>query len=116
MTQFEIIFEDLMEELSNNARKLGFDIKPWTIIFDDSRAWSLYTYGSNIDQPVYKFGAYRNYLGGGIRGGICHNGDDAHDTYELGELFAEYLSKIEDLYNSGYEDEPSWEQPTGVLL
>ncbi len=111
------MIDELIDELIIKAHELGFtNLTADNILFDDSRAWSLYTYGSNIDQPVYKFGAYRNYLGGGVRGGICHNGDDAHDTYELGELFAEYLSKIEDWYNSGYEDEPSWEQPTGVLL
>ena len=108
--------EELINNLAKSAQRLGYNITADNIFFDDSRAWSLYTYGSNINQPVYKFGAYRNYLGGGIRGSIQHNGDDAHDTYELGCLFASTLAEIERLYNQGYEDSPSWEQPTGVLL
>lgn len=113
---YEERIEELINNLANSAKRLGFNIEADAILFDDSRAWSLYTYGSNINQPVYKFGAYRNYLGGGVRGALQHNGDTKHNTLELGCLFAHTLAEIERLYNQGYEDSPSWEQPTGVLL
>ena len=108
------MIDTLIDELVEKANKLGYNITSNDVIFDDSRAWSLYIYGSKIDHPSYKFGAYRNYLGGEVRGALTHNGID--DTFELGELFADTLSRIEDYYNSGYEDAEVWELPTGVLL
>lgn len=110
--------EELINNLAKSAKRLGFtNIDADDIIFDDSRAWSLYIPSSLKHQwNARKFGAYRNYLGGGICGGIQHNGDTHDGTYELGCLFAHTLAEIERLYNQGYEDSPSWEQPTGVLL
>ena len=51
-----------------------------------------------------------------MRSGICSNGRAEDNTIELAELFEKALERIENLYNSGYEDAESWEQPTGVLL
>ena len=93
----------------------GKDITDRDIHFDDSRAWSLYVPGSVLNLACNKFGAYRNYMGGGIRGQINHNGRDEDNTYELGEFFAETLKRIEDLINAGFEDEEDWDKPTGVL-
>ena len=114
MINYNILIDDAIDTLCDKATQLGYNITPNDIIFDDSRAWSLYIYGATIDHPSYKFGAYRNYLGGGVRGALTHNGTD--DTYDLGQLFADTLSAIEDIINSGYEDAESWELPTGVLL
>lgn len=94
---------------------LGIELSDRDIHFDDSRAWSFYVYGNLLDLPVFKFGAYRNYMGGGVRGSIEHNGRKQDGTYELGEFFAEQLKRIEDLINAGYEDEEAWLKPTGVL-
>jgi hypothetical protein len=51
-----------------------------------------------------------------MRGGICSNGRAKDNSLELAKLFEDALEQIENLYNSGYEDAESWEQPTGVLL
>ena len=112
------IFNELAEEVNKWAKELDKDVEVTKddFIFDDSRDWSLYIYGSKLDLPVYKFGAYREYLGGGVRGSIEHNGREDYDNYELGELFAEKLGEIEEMYNSGYEDAEFWELPSGVLL
>ena len=83
--------------------------------FDDTRSWSIYVSGKKLGLPVYKFGAYRNYLGGGVRGQIQHNGREKEGTVELGEFFAKKLAEAEDLINKGHEKEPVWEKPTGVL-
>ena len=85
-------------------------------IFDDSRAWALYTTEKPADEktPGYcrKYGAYRDYLGGGIRGALCCN-----LTGELNDLFTSALRRIESIYNGdGAYDCESWEQATGVLL
>ena len=83
------------------------------IFFDSSRAWSLYT----LQKPVNnipdcgKYGAYRSYLGGGIRGPIKTNLPG-----ELGELFITALRNIEDLINQENPDCEEWEKQTGVLL
>lgn len=98
------------------ANKMGYNITEDDIILDTSRGWSLYINGHKIDQPVYKFGAYRNYLGGGVRGALEHNGNTDHGTYELGQLFADTLSAIEDIINEETKDLEIWEQNTGVLL
>ena len=113
---FEIEVSNIINDLVNKAYKLGFELSADRIYFDDSRSWSLYIYGSDLDLPVNKFGAYRNYLGGGVRGSICSNGRAEDNTLELAELFEKALKEIENLYNSGYEDCESWEQPSGVLL
>ena len=114
--EFEIGYESIIEDLVNKADKLGFELNPNRIYFDDSRSWSLYIYGYDLALDVNKFGAYRNYLGGGMRSGICSNGRAEDNTLELAELFEKALEQIENLYNSGYEECESWEQLTGVLL
>lgn len=86
------------------------------IIFDDSRAWGLYIPGEKLGLDVKKFGAYRNYLGGGVRGPIESNGRLEDDTMELAKKFSIALDKIEKSINEGYEDEEEWNKPTGVLL
>lgn len=95
----------------------GKDIEDRDIHFDDSRAWSLYVPGSKLGLPVNKFGAYRNYMGGGVRGSIAHNGreQDGKEFAELGDFFAKTLKRIEDLINAGFDDEEDWDKPTGVL-
>lgn len=113
---FEIGFDIIIEDLVHSAEELGFSINVDDVCFDDSRSWSLYVCGDALDLPVEKFGAYRNYLGGGIRGGICSNGRENDGTMELAELFKKALEKIENLYNTGYEEAEDWELPTGVLL
>ena len=96
---------------------VGKDISDRDIHFDDSRAWSFYVLGSKLDLPVSKFGAYRNYMGGGVRGSIAHNGreQDGKEYAQLGEFFAQQLKRIEDLINAGFDDEEDWDKPTGVL-
>lgn len=113
---FDLIFTEIINELAEKAEELGFEISSEDIVFDDSRSWSIYIYGDVLGLPVGKFGAYRNYLGGGIRSGICTNGRKEENTLELAELFKEALEKIENIYNEGYEDAEEWEKPTGVLL
>ena len=113
---FEFGFESIIEDLVNEAKEFGFELNADRIYFDDSRSWSLYIHGCDLDLDVYKFGAYRNYLGGGMRSGICSNGRAEDNTLELAELFEKALEQIENLYNSGYEECECWEQPTGVLL
>lgn len=104
------------ENLSKKAKDLGFIIHPELIYFDDSRSWSLYVYGQVVGVGAYKFGAYRNYNGGGCRGPIEHNGRGQDNTIELGQLFKEALLEIESIYNEGYEDSEPWELPSGVLM
>ena len=67
------------------------------VYFDDSRAWSLFVYGDRLNLPVLKFGAFRDYNGGGEKGPIQHNGREEENTVELGEYFAKQLEKIEDI-------------------
>ena len=114
--EFEIGYESIIENLVSKADELGFELDSQSIHFDDSRSWSLYVHGFALNLPVNKFGAYRNYLGGGVRSGICSNGRAEDNTLELAELFEKALKEIENLYNGGYEDAESWELPTGVLL
>lgn len=109
-------YDQIIEELVNKAKALGFNLKSEQIYFDDSRSWSLYVYGSVLQLPVNKFGAYRNYHGGGCRDAIEHNGRGQENTYELGEAFKDALLAIEALINEGYEDADPWELPTGVLM
>ena len=70
------MIDTLIDELVEKANKLGYNVTSKDIIFDDSRAWSLYIYGATINADTPKFGAYRNYLGGGVRGALTHNGID----------------------------------------
>ena len=114
--EFEIGYEIIIEDLVSGAKMIGFELSASRIYFDDSRSWSLYICGYDLDLDVNKFGAYRNYLGGGVRSGICSNGRAEDNTLELAELFEKALKQIENLYNSGYEDAEPWELPTGVLM
>ena len=84
------------------------------VFFDDSRAWSLYSIDKPHDEKTpgeaAKYGAYRAYLGGGVRGAIQTN-----LTGGLGDLFVAALRQIEAIINLDDGDEP-WEKSTGVLL
>lgn len=110
----------LADAVNDYNEKQGVDkrIKPDDIIFDDSRAWSLSIRGDLMDLSCNRFGAYRNYLGGGVRGSIEHNGRDEENTTKLGEMFADALKEIESAYNEDYSPDASesWELATGVLL
>lgn len=85
------------------------------VYFDDSRAWAIYT----EDKPAAektpgfarKYGAYRNYLGGGVRGAI-----ECNLTGALSDIFIAALRQIEDIINEDTQDCETWEQATGVLL
>ena len=85
------------------------------VYFDDSRAWALYSTEKPEAEstPGYcaKYGAYRDYLGGGIRGSIQCN-----LTGDLYDLFKSALNRIEEILNGKTEGSPSWDQATGVLL
>lgn len=109
-------YNEIIKELVEKAKSLGFKLKSEQIYFDDSRSWSLYVYGRTLGLSCNKFGAYRNYHGGGCRDAIEHNGRNQDNTYELGEAFANALLQIEALINEGYEDADPWELPTGVLM
>lgn len=113
---FDLFWEELTEELSKKGTELGFKFNANNVHFDDSRAWSLFVIGERINLDVYKFGAYRNYLGGGMRSGICHNGREKDNTIELGQLFADALERVEGFINQDYEEAEEWEKPTGALL
>ena len=110
------MIEQIIQDLSKQAKELGFVISPNLIYFDDSRCWSLYTPGHVVGANVNKFGAYRDYNGGGVRGPIQHNGRGQENTVELGKLFQNALLAIESVYNAGYEDADPWDLPTGVLM
>lgn len=107
---------DICRELVDEIKKVfpEAEIDEDDIYFDDSRAWSLYVFGSKLDLPVYKFGAYRDYLGGGVRGGIESNGREKDGTLELAEKFEEKLKQIEELINKDFNGS-EWDTPTGVL-
>ena len=109
-------YDEIINELVKKAKTLGFKLKPEQIYFDDSRSWNLYVYGKTLGLSCNKFGAYRNYHGGGCRDAMKHNGRMQDNTLELGELFKNALLQIESLINEGYEDADPWELPTGVLM
>lgn len=110
------MIQRIIEDLSKNAKELGFVILPNMIYFDDSRSWSLYTHGHIVGANVGKFGAYRNYHGGGVRDAIQHNGREQDGTAELGQLFQDALLQIEAFINEDCTDVNPWDKPTGVLL
>ena len=109
-------YDQIINELVDKAKQLGFKLKSEQIYFDDSRSWSLYVYGSVLGLSCNKFGAYRNYHGGGCRDAMEHNGRGQDNTVELGEAFKYALFAIEALINESYEDADPWELPTGVLM
>lgn len=87
------------------------DVRVW---FDDSRAWALYCYkcpDPTEKRFARKYGAYRNYMGGGVRGSMQTNLEG-----QYGVLFTTALKRIEAIYNDDTEGMESWEQNTGVLL
>ncbi len=114
----EFMWEDFCEEIISAIKAWDSEVSITAddIEFDASRSWSLSVSASKLGLPYSRFGAWRAYLGGGVRGSVNHNGEKVHGTMELGELFAKKLKEIEDIINEGYEDSPSWELPTGVLL
>ena len=113
----EFTWDAIAEEIADkcNEKFPDANVKASDVFFDDSRAWSLYVDGSKLGLDVKKFGAWRPYLGGGMRGSIENNGRKQEETEELGDFFAEKLEEIENIINSGYEDEEDWDKPTGVL-
>lgn len=84
------------------------------MFFDSSRAWSLYSTEKPQDEKTpgvaSKYGAWRAYLGGGVRGPI-----NCNLTGGLGDLFIAALKQIETIINQDDGPEP-WEKSTGVLL
>lgn len=106
----------VINQLAKDCQKLGYSVHPSNIVFDDSRSWSLYVLGSLIGVTANKFGAYRDYYGGDVRGPVMHNGRMQDGTLELGCLFESALLEIEALINEDYEDADPWELPTGVLM
>lgn len=113
---FAEAFDGIKGDLITEVKKVfpDADVDEDDIIFDDSRAWSLYIPGHKLGLPVGKFGAYRNYMGGGVRGSLQNNGREKDGTVELGKLFQDKLAEIENLINAGFEGE-EWDKPTGVL-
>ena len=115
--QKQIELADAVNEY-NAAHNINTRITPDAVCFDDSRSWSLYVPGCCMDLSCNKFGAWRGYLGGGVRGAMDHNGRDQEGTTDLGNLFAAALREIEAAYNEELTPDASesWEQATGVLL
>lgn len=112
-TELADAVNDYNEKHGNNTR-----ITPDSVCFDDSRAWSLSIRGDLMGLSCRRFGAYRNYLGGGVRGEMEHNGRDQDGTTALGNLFASALREIEAAYNEDFSPDACefWEKATGVLL
>lgn len=85
------------------------------VIFDDSRAWCLYTHDKPVNNKIQgyanKYGAYRAYLGGGVRGAMQTNLQGG-----LSQIFATGLYQIEAIINNDCQGCESWEMNTGVLL
>lgn len=85
------------------------------VYFDDSRAWSIYSTQKPVNETTpgeaSKYGAWRAYLGGGVRGPI-----NCNLTGDLGDLFVTALKQIEKIINDSVGDCEIWDQPTGVLL
>lgn len=116
MTEINKVIENIhdawdIDEVIDIVRDVA-GVRVW---FDDSRAWSLYSEDKpEAEQtPGYanKYGAYRNYLGGGVRGKIQTN-----LTGDLGTLFVAALEQIEAIINEDTAGGEVWEQNTGVLL
>ena len=89
----------IAEAINDSYERRARDITPEDFVFDDSRAWSFSISGSLLNLPCRRFGAYRDYMGGGVRGGIDHNGRDQDGTTGLGNMFARALREIESAYN-----------------
>lgn len=78
-----------------------------SVFFEPSRRWCL-----AYHVPGGLAGAYRPYMGGGVRGSICAaTGDTDRNT-----IFAAGLARVEQLFNDGADDCEPWDLPSGVLL
>ena len=108
----------IADEINSNFPGRVRDITEDDFIFDDSRSWSFYLPGYLLSLPCRNFGAYRSYLGGGIRGGVCHNGREEEKTIQIGEMFCVALREIEKADNKDLTPDAceSWENASGVLL
>lgn len=108
MQDTKIIIENInsRDEIDDVIQDLR-DATGQSVFFDDSRAWSLLYQDRDGDYH----GVQRGYLGGGVRGPIKTNLDG--DEYTI---FKTGLEKIESIINSGFENDESWDRPTGVLL
>lgn len=94
----DVSWDSVCQEIIDKVKEvLGKDITCNDIHYDDSRAYGLYVPGETLGLNCNKFGAYRNYLGGGMRGPIENNGRAQDGTEELGEFFAKVLSEIEEM-------------------
>lgn len=107
------LIEEIVEEIN---RTINPNVTIDDIEFDESRAWSLFIRGDKLNIPVRRFGAYRNYEGGGVRGPIYNNGREQDGTIKLGKMFEEALIQIENEINEDCKNLPEWEWNTGVLL
>ena len=92
-------YNTIINDLVDKAKKLGFEFEFDDVKFDTSRAYGLYIEGDTIGINVGKFGAYRNYLGGGLRGASCNSSQWFFDgkLQELAFLFHKALEDIESL-------------------
>lgn len=101
-----------IDDVINAVKEIA---KVQRVYFDDSRAWALYTEQKPAAEKTpgqcRKYGAYRDYLGGGVRGGI-----ECNLTGYLNTLFVYALKRIESIINDETDGLESWEQNTGVLL
>jgi len=73
------------------------------VIYDNSRRYGLFVNGYDLDLPVNCFGAYRDYLGGGVYGGIHANGREKENTLTLARTFVEELIKIENYLGKNHD-------------
>lgn len=101
-TIFKEAFDRVREELFEKCEEvLGDDcelVSDSQIYFDDSaRNHVLYVDGALLNLPVSKFGAWRDYLGGGALSEVKHNGRTQDGTVELGKLFAKKLEELDSL-------------------
>lgn len=118
-TVFKEIFDRVREELFEKCEDvLGDDcelVSDSQIYFDDSaRSHMLYVDGALLNLPVSKFGAWRDYLGGGMLSEVKHNGRTQDGTVELGKLFAKKLEELDealmDLEEGMHEEEHKEEE------
>lgn len=106
--------EYIISNLVKKARDLGFDFDERDVIYDDSRAYGLYVYADKVGlrHACIKFGAWRNYLGGGLRGNIGNSSQFFKDEKlkELAIAFEDALKEIESLeyYDDFAEHVEDW--------
>ena len=110
-------WEWIIEDLQEQCARLGVKFENDDIFFDLGRGAHLCVYSnklsfdwySHIDLPV-KFGAYQNYNGGGMNGGIqtelidtsrvtAEEGEDPQDIIDkISEVQGIFESKLEELW------------------